>query len=214
MEARSKSLMAERDETMENLKTCISQKTALSTERDSLKRTSSDTEEKSKRLTSENNNLNQRLNSCNMQLSGLGREKAELQTKLNVFDRYAKQNWIYFSGSFYYISVIEKSWQNSRIDCWGKGADLIIIDSKEENEFARKFKKRVWIGLSDRQNEGHWIWQDGSPLRKSFWYPGEPNNDQNNEDCAEIITFNVENSWNDAPCANAHFWICEKKTGV
>ncbi|KAF6724609.1 C-type lectin domain family 4 member F, partial [Oryzias melastigma] len=166
MEARSNILTAERDQMKESLKTCISQKTALITERDSLKRTNSATEEKSKSLTSENDNLTRRLNSCSSQRTSLGREKDELQTKLDVFDRYLKRNWIYFSGSFYYISTTEKSWQDSRIDCWGRGADLIIIGSKEENEFARKFQKRVWIGLHDRQSEGHWIWLDGSALRK------------------------------------------------
>ncbi|XP_036071158.1 C-type lectin domain family 4 member M-like [Oryzias melastigma] len=214
MEARSNILTAERDQMKESLKTCISQKNALITERDSLKRTNSATEEKSKSLTSENDNLTRRLNSCSSQQTSLGREKDELQTKLDVFDRYLKQNWIYFSGSFYYISTTEKSWQDSRIDCWGRGADLIIIGSKEENEFARKFQKRVWIGLSDRQIEGRWIWLDGSALRKSFWYPGEPNNDGDREDCAEMKFFNKENSWNDAPCTNKYFWICEKKTGV
>uniref|UniRef100_A0A3B3C0H6 C-type lectin domain-containing protein n=1 Tax=Oryzias melastigma TaxID=30732 RepID=A0A3B3C0H6_ORYME len=133
----------------------------------------------------------------------------ELMSLIVSTDRYLKQNWIYFSGSFYYISTTEKSWQDSRIDCWGRGADLIIIGSKEEN-----FQKRVWIGLSDRQIEGRWIWLDGSALRKSFWYPGEPNNDGDREDCAEMKFFNKENSWNDAPCTNKYFWICEKKTGV
>uniref|UniRef100_A0A3B3DGJ8 C-type lectin domain-containing protein n=1 Tax=Oryzias melastigma TaxID=30732 RepID=A0A3B3DGJ8_ORYME len=128
---------------------------------------------------------------------------------------YLKQNWIHFSGSFYYISTTEKSWQSSRDDCLGRGADLITIDSREENEFARKFEKRLWIGLSDRQSEGNWIWQDGSPLRKSFWQPEEPNSySGTDEDCVEIGNFDDDNSWNDLVCTEAIFWICEKKTEI
>uniref|UniRef100_A0A3B3BXZ6 C-type lectin domain-containing protein n=1 Tax=Oryzias melastigma TaxID=30732 RepID=A0A3B3BXZ6_ORYME len=146
----------------------------------------------------------------------------ELMSLIVSTDHYLKQNWIYFSGSFYYISTTEKSWQSSRDDCLGRGADLIIINSKEENvsthtswEFARKFQKRLWIGLSDRQSEGHWIWQDGTSLDESFWHPGEPNSYWGrDEDCAEIKYINDVNSWNDLVCTNENFWICEKKTGV
>uniref|UniRef100_A0A8C7WXV5 C-type lectin domain-containing protein n=1 Tax=Oryzias sinensis TaxID=183150 RepID=A0A8C7WXV5_9TELE len=62
--------------------------------------------------------------------------------------------------------------------------------------------------------EGSWIWQDGTPLRTSFWYPGEPNNFRGTEeDCAETKYYDYENSWNDVECTNANFWMCEKKTG-
>lgn len=40
--------------------------------------------------------------------------------------------WVYFSGSFYYISSSEKSWNDSRDDCLQRHADLVIINSKEE----------------------------------------------------------------------------------
>ncbi|XP_036071203.1 C-type lectin domain family 4 member C [Oryzias melastigma] len=99
-------------------------------------------EEELKNLTDERDELVQKLEQYDMQLTGLRREKDELQTKLNLFDHYLKQNWIYFSGSFYYISTTEKSWQSSRDDCLGRGADLIIINSKEENVqpfFSSKF---------------------------------------------------------------------------
>uniref|UniRef100_A0A3B3BZG4 C-type lectin domain-containing protein n=1 Tax=Oryzias melastigma TaxID=30732 RepID=A0A3B3BZG4_ORYME len=135
----------------------------------------------------------------------------ELMSLIVSTDHYLKQNWIYFSGSFYYISTTEKSWQSSRDDCLGRGADLIIIDSREENQewstvHARRVDLRLWIGLSDRQSEGHWIWQDGTSLDESYW--------GRDEDCAEIKYINDVNSWNDLVCTNENFWICEKKTGV
>ncbi|RVE55535.1 hypothetical protein OJAV_G00235320 [Oryzias javanicus] len=172
-------------------------------------------EEELKNVTNERDELKQKLEQYGMQLTSLRREKDELQTKVNLSDHHQKQHWIYFSGSFYYISTNKKSWQNSRNDCLGRGADLIIIDSREENEFAGAFQKRLWIGLSDRQNEGNWSWPDGSPLRKSFWQPWEPNGySDRDEDCVEINNFDPENSWNDISCTEQNFWICEKKTGV
>ncbi|XP_036071160.1 C-type lectin domain family 12 member B-like isoform X2 [Oryzias melastigma] len=95
--------------------------------------------EELKNVTNDRDKLVQKLEQYDMQLTGLRREKDELQTKLNHFDHYLKQNWIHFSGSFYYISTTEKSWQSSRDDCLGRGADLITIDSREENASAHGF---------------------------------------------------------------------------
>ncbi|KAM7009760.1 CD209 antigen-like protein A [Tautogolabrus adspersus] len=78
-----------------------------------------------------------------------------------------QQGWTYFRGSFYYISSLKKSWQESRADCQNRGADLIIINSKEEQNFARRFKQYLWIGLTDRETEGTWKWVDGTPLTTS-----------------------------------------------
>lgn len=47
-------------------------------------------------------------------------------------DQYFQQGWVYFRPSFYYISSIAKSWKDSRDDCLQRGADLAIINTKEE----------------------------------------------------------------------------------
>ncbi|GLD73669.1 C-type lectin domain family 4 member M-like isoform X2 [Lates japonicus] len=87
-------------------------------------------------------------------------------------DRYFKQGWVYFQPSFYYISSTKKSWQDSRDDCLRRGADLVIINSREEQDFTRKFHKISWIGLTDRETKGEWKWVDGTPLTKRCWVEG------------------------------------------
>ncbi|XP_022620759.1 CD209 antigen-like protein E isoform X1 [Seriola dumerili] len=134
-----------------------------------------------------------------------------LKRKLINFDHNSQQGWVYFYPSFYYISSTKKSWHDSRDDCLQRGADLVIINSKEEQDFTRKFHKITWIGLSDRETEGIWKWVDGTPITKSYWANGEPNSyEGKNEDCVEIRFPNEENSWNDIPCEGQNFWICEK----
>ncbi|XP_047008369.1 hepatic lectin isoform X2 [Ictalurus punctatus] len=125
-----------------------------------------------------------------------------------------KQGWILFNSNLYYIPTEKKSWTESREDCRERGADLVIINSAEEWEFIIKQlgeSNRAWIGLSDRDTEGEWKWVDGTELKSGtgYWYKGEPNNQHNNEDCAEIWTFPDKKAWNDRPCSEKQWWICE-----
>ncbi|XP_045903624.1 hepatic lectin-like [Micropterus dolomieu] len=133
-------------------------------------------------------------------------ERDELKSKLS------DPGWVYFSGSFYYISAIKKSWQESRDDCLQRGADLMIIKSIEEQNFTRQLKSNLWIGLTDRETEGSWKWVDGTPLTTSYWAEDEPNGYEiRDEDCGEIRYHKLENNWNDKPCNRTIFWICEMK---
>ncbi|XP_034734527.1 CD209 antigen-like protein E isoform X2 [Etheostoma cragini] len=155
-------------------------------ERDEFKRTNFDVEAGFKTLTEERDDLKRKLNNL------------------------AQGRWEYFNGSFYYKSTITKTWQESRDDCLQKGADLVIINSKEEHDFLRKLKKVMWIGLTDSETEGTWKWVDGTPLNERYWDSGEPNGEKS-ENCVEIKKFDSENSWNDVSCSTSKNWICEMK---
>ncbi|XP_028448274.1 CD209 antigen-like protein D isoform X2 [Perca flavescens] len=121
-----------------------------------------------------------------------------------------QEGWEYFSGSFYYISSTRKTWQESRNYCLQKGADLVIINRKEEHDFTTKFRKLMWIGLTDSETEEKWKWVDGTPLTESYWDSGEPNGGKS-ENCVKIKKFDSENSWNDLSCSTPLNWICEMK---
>ncbi|XP_049900124.1 CD209 antigen-like protein C isoform X2 [Epinephelus moara] len=141
----------------------------------------------------------------------LTEERDELKRKLSYFAHYSNQGWVYFSGSFYYISSIKETWQDSRDDCVRRGADLMIINSEEEQEFTRKYRQIMWIGLTDRETEGVWKWVDGTSLTTSFWHSGEPNSyEGTNEDYVAVNYHDYKNSWNDLECIIKNFWICEK----
>ncbi|XP_060948147.1 CD209 antigen-like protein C isoform X3 [Limanda limanda] len=147
-------------------------------------------------------------------IRNLTEERDQLKRKLNIFDHYTQEGWRYFRSSFYFISSVKKSWGDSRDDCLQKGADLVIINSKEENEFTRQFRRLFWIGLTDTETEGTWKWVDGTLLSTttSYWHAGEPNSYfSTNEDCGETKFHEVEDNWNDEKCHWQNFWICEKK---
>ncbi|XP_059189337.1 CD209 antigen-like protein E [Centropristis striata] len=106
-------------------------------------------------------------------LRNVTEERDELKRMLAVL------GWVYFSNSFYYISSSKESWQDSRSYCQQRDADLLIINSIEEQEFTRRFQKPIWIGLTDRDTEGVWKWVDGSPLTTRRWLRNSPNSKDN-----------------------------------
>ncbi|XP_034062729.1 asialoglycoprotein receptor 1-like isoform X2 [Gymnodraco acuticeps] len=147
--------------------------------------------------------------------SVLRREKGELQKKIDkIRARPCQTGWSKFDISCYFVSSVFKNWTLSRQECIEEGADLVVIDSLEEQEFLNMLMHKgqnVWIGLTDSLQEGTWMWVDGSNVTTKFWQPGQPNSYNRNQDCGENIqkTPGV-GQWNDDGCFAVQNWICEK----
>uniref|UniRef100_A0A4W5M082 C-type lectin domain-containing protein n=1 Tax=Hucho hucho TaxID=62062 RepID=A0A4W5M082_9TELE len=139
------------------------------------------------------------------------KEKDHLQSKLFVIEQHCQEGWRYFDSSLYFLSTKKKSWEESRQDCQGRGADLVIINSKEEQTFLFNLHQRAWIGLTDSVTEETWTWVDGTTLITGYWGTGQPD-DSGQEDCAEIYYEQADpvKTWNDDKCSTNHNWICEK----
>ncbi|XP_048011550.1 CD209 antigen-like protein E isoform X3 [Megalobrama amblycephala] len=102
----------------------------------------------------------------------LKKDVEKLQARLNDHDqRFNNPKWITHKLSSYYISSEWKNWTDSRQDCLRRGADLVIINDREEQGFIAKLTSRniVWIGLTDSDEEGVWKWVDGSKMTSGFW---------------------------------------------
>uniref|UniRef100_A0A3Q2CP72 C-type lectin domain-containing protein n=1 Tax=Cyprinodon variegatus TaxID=28743 RepID=A0A3Q2CP72_CYPVA len=118
--------------------------------------------------------------------------------------------WEQHGGKCYYFSTNKSSWEESRRLCKGLGGDLVKIDSREEQD-------KFWIGLTDSEEEGRWLWVDGSPLNTSFWTDGQPDNWSKSSfkqaDCVrmgQIGGSDVLKSWFDTSCDAHQKIICEK----
>ncbi|KAI4902058.1 hypothetical protein NFI96_008674, partial [Prochilodus magdalenae] len=131
--------------------------------------------------------------------------QSECQQKVSDLERELQQCWTFFDTSIYYISTEKKSWSESRQDCRQRGADLVIINSRQEQDFTERLRRgqRAWIGLTDRDREDLWKWVDGSALTTKFWRSGEPNSRVGDEDCVVVGegTDPVYN-WADYPCSD------------
>ncbi|XP_067338024.1 C-type lectin domain family 17, member A-like [Channa argus] len=123
------------------------------------------------------------------------------------------EGWKKFGCSCYFKSTERKSWSESRRFCQDRGSDLVIINSKEEQDFVTELNQHEesWIGLwnqwSDTERKYQWKWLDGSQPTETFWATEEP-----------------QYTWSSyAACCDRHGrwrseqyyydknWICEKK---
>uniref|UniRef100_A0A3B4EPF7 C-type lectin domain-containing protein n=1 Tax=Pygocentrus nattereri TaxID=42514 RepID=A0A3B4EPF7_PYGNA len=161
-------------------------------------------------LTIERDQLQTSYTNLTIERDQIEKDRDGLQKKLAIPEAQTiKQGWRYFSSHIYYISADKKSWSESRQDCRQRGADLLIINSREEQVINTRLPDAHW----QAPLPGIWKWVDDSALTTEFWWKGEPNNHQNN-DCA-ITGYRSAGSgslstWADYSCNIAAFWICEK----
>ncbi|XP_053743830.1 asialoglycoprotein receptor 2-like [Synchiropus splendidus] len=207
LRAERDALKPERDTLKNETKVCAADKQRLGTEnkvllaeRDGLRAERNQMREANKNLTEEIEGLKRRYDNL----------VRHMDHTLNGTDKACPVEWLQFESSCYYISAAQepKRWLTSKKECENLNGHLVIIDSKQENDFVSKFFQHIWIGLSDRDKEGKWKWVDGTALTgTNYWASGEPNNADSNEDCAELLRDSKE--WNDVPCGQTLSFICE-----
>ncbi|XP_061598123.1 C-type lectin 9a-like [Cololabis saira] len=139
-------------------------------------------------------------------------EVNQLKTKLN---RECSEGWRRFGSSFYRKFTESKTWTESRRECEKRGADLVIISSKEEQDFVGQLDtdENSWIGLkaewSTSKQIFEWKWVDGSPLKTMFLTAGwSPHQHNQLEYAALCCTY--EGKWTYSYHAYKKNWICEK----
>nr|XP_033479020.1 asialoglycoprotein receptor 2-like [Epinephelus lanceolatus] len=166
-------------------------------------------------LQSSYNNLSAERDQMQKRFEAITKDKNDLQTKLlSDTEKNCCDRWVKLGSSCYYVSTEQKTWTESRKECQSKGADLVIINSEEEQKFVIKFDKRIWIGLTDQDEEGVWKWVDGTALTAKYWYAPQPDDGGQpgvKEDCAEMYVKSSDPllKWNDIPCSHRNYWVCE-----
>ncbi|KAL6467003.1 hypothetical protein MHYP_G00248070 [Metynnis hypsauchen] len=178
--------------------------TNLTTERDQLQTSYTNLTTERDQLQTSNENMKNEMGQCQKENEMLQKELSALEQEKNI-------------SSFYYMSTEKKSWSQSRQYCRDRGTDLVIINSRREQEFINKVfgSTEAWIGLTDVDTEGVWKWVDNSALIIEFWFKGEPNDYKGKEDCA-VTGYKDAGServstWNDYPCDFPTVGICEKR---
>uniref|UniRef100_A0A3B3HVH2 C-type lectin domain-containing protein n=1 Tax=Oryzias latipes TaxID=8090 RepID=A0A3B3HVH2_ORYLA len=165
-----------------------------------------DSVKKLSEISDSKDNLTEQLNDV---IETMNSNLTETTKKLMDWKPRCPSGWIRFGSSCYFFSGESKSWDEARKSCKARQADLVVINSTDE-----KVDQPVWIGLTDKVQEGSWKWVDGSPLTLKFWGKNQPDSDGGSqrygeEDCAEIRE--TPGFWNDISCETSLRWICEKE---
>ncbi|XP_057623514.1 C-type lectin domain family 4 member A-like [Chionomys nivalis] len=123
------------------------------------------------------------------------------------------KDWEPFSSHCYFTPTDLASWSESEEKCSSMGAHLMVVRSREEQNFITKILRSdaaYFIGLSD-PGHGQWRWVDQTPYNENatFWHPGEPNSDH--EQCV-IINHQLSRwAWADIPCSGKQKSVCQMK---
>jgi hypothetical protein len=64
-----------------------------------------------------------------------------------------------------------------------------------------------WIGLRQHSLNSEFEWANFSPVDYVNWYPGEPNNAGDGEDCGQFTAW--DSHWNDDDCNKGFQFVCE-----
>merc|ERR1711872_130052 len=106
--------------------------------------------------------------------------------------------WVVYGSHCYRMYLELHSWSDAESKCQQVGGHLASIHNYNEHEFIFKLANNhtVWIGGSDEGNIKNWTWSDGTKWQYTNWNKNEPNNYNNEEECAEISD-DYEGKWND-----------------
>ncbi|XP_035694221.1 C-type lectin domain family 4 member F-like [Branchiostoma floridae] len=116
-------------------------------------------------------------------------------------------------GKCYRFSVDRKPYNESRATCHEEGGRLATVKNNETHNFLANHvrattKAHTWIGLSDQETEGLWVWDDGTlRVGDGFWGTKEPNGGTR-ENCVHIYP-DKDYRWNDSTCPSSYYYICE-----
>ncbi|XP_040344887.1 C-type lectin domain family 7 member A isoform X2 [Herpailurus yagouaroundi] len=133
-----------------------------------------------------------------------------------VFSNSCPPNWIIHENNCYLFRTSLASWNSSKKQCSQLHSNLLKIDSEKELEFIMKQASSqpdnsFWIGLSRRQTEGPWLWEDGSRFSSDLFQIRSTEIQENSShDCVWIHLSIIY----DQLCSLPSYSICEKKLSI
>ncbi|XP_037517657.1 uncharacterized protein LOC119394426 [Rhipicephalus sanguineus] len=119
-------------------------------------------------------------------------------------------------GGYFRLSTTEANFSRASSECaLDVGAELAYVADGDTNRFLRELMRRAkvrsaFIGLTDEQQEGVWIWvANGQKLRTTqFWRPGAPDNANDGEHCAQLSN-EIDFGWDDVTCSTEARYFCQ-----
>ncbi|XP_038588166.1 galactose-specific lectin nattectin-like [Micropterus salmoides] len=123
--------------------------------------------------------------------------------------------WSEFSCRCFHYVPTPMTWAQAEKNCESMGGNLASVHNAEEYHniqrlitSASRENKETWIGGSDAQEEGVWLWSDGTPF--NYRYYGGFDNFQGKQHCLQI-NYGDDKRWDDTLCNVRLPSVCAKK---
>ncbi len=96
----------------------------------------------------------------------------------------------------YYTSISPVTWQEGEDYGISIGGHLVSINDAEEESFLKNNFDRGWIGYTDEDQEGTWLWTDSSTSTYTNWGTNQPDNSRNIQHYGQV--WDGSGFWDDA----------------
>ncbi|XP_016522837.1 type-2 ice-structuring protein-like [Poecilia formosa] len=121
-----------------------------------------------------------------------------------------------FNRCFIYVPNY-MTWADAEKNCLSMGANLASVHHLNEYRqvqaliaIAGHGFKEAWIGGTDAQQWGTWLWSDGSPMKYTNWCPWQPDNHFGSQHCLQM-NYSSKKCWDDMKCTHRNPSVCAKK---
>ena len=94
------------------------------------------------------------------------------------------------------------------------GTSLATVTSDEENTavyneaVSKGIGGSMWIGATDEETDGTWIWNDGNTGNINYYYNNWESDEPNGGTSENCIELRTSLEWNDASCSNNKKFVC------
>ncbi|XP_030018775.1 galactose-specific lectin nattectin-like [Sphaeramia orbicularis] len=139
-------------------------------------------------------------------------------TNLAVLKRSARSsctyrdNYWYRYGDSYYVYVKRAAnWVTAQRLCVSYGGSLVSLRNSREEAFVKLLAKNryAWIGLSDAQQAGVWLWMGGARYSYSNWCRREPSN--GSSEMCTVMNVSSARCWYDITCTPSFYFVCSRR---
>ncbi|MFK8185231.1 MAG: lectin-like protein [Phormidesmis sp.] len=108
------------------------------------------------------------------------------------------EDGITYNGSRYVLLDDSLTWEAAQAQAQQLGGNLVTINNAEEEQWLNETfgNEKLWIGISDKDQEGVFTWASGEAVTYLNWAAGEPNDWQGTQDFG-LMNFGGVRQWDD-----------------
>ncbi|XP_019641548.1 PREDICTED: uncharacterized protein LOC109483033 [Branchiostoma belcheri] len=145
-------------------------------------------------------------------------KKTAMMIRPTDFTQCPKLEYVRFNhnGVCYKYFDQKKTYDDAKKTCAEDGGMLAMPKDNATNTFIYGLEddRDRWIGLSDADSEGNWVFEDGQTLEStgfSRWKRDKPNGDED-ENC--VVLKSGDPKWDDRECNDDERFICQLYQGA